>query len=82
MRKTRPWIRWRPRQIKRVSGQLSSEERGISGMSTAEGPGVTGPTEDQEEATLDPTGKRFSAPDSDSEELVPVDTETDTVQEG
>ena len=43
---------------------------------------MTGPTEDQEEATLDPTGKRFSAPDSDSEELVPVDTETDTVQEG
>ena len=65
-----------------VEVELSSQERGISGMSTAERPGVTGPTEDQEEATLDPTGKRFSAPDSDSEELVPVDTETDTVQEG
>ena len=65
-----------------VEVELSLQDRGISGMSTAEGPGVTGPTEDQEEATLDPTGKRFSAPDSDSEELVPVDTETDTVQEG
>ena len=65
-----------------VEVELSSQERGISGMSTAEGPGVTGPTEDQDKPTLDPTGKRFSAPDSDSEELVPVDTETDTVQEG
>ena len=55
-----------------IEVELSPSEKDTSGASAAERHGVDDPAEDHVEAPPDQAGKRSSAPDSDSEELVPV----------
>ena len=61
-----------------IEVELSPSEKDTSGASAAERHGVEDPAEDHVEAPPDQAGKRSSAPDSDSEELVPVESDPET----
>ena len=61
-----------------IEVELSHSEKDTSGASAAERHGVEDPAEDHVEAPPDQAGKRSSAPDSDSEELVPVESDPET----
>ena len=61
-----------------IEVELSPSEKDTSGAPAAERHGVEDPAEDHVEAPPDQAGTRFSAPDSDSEELVPVESDPES----